>query len=343
MSRQLDFLPMGTTTGVGSLPHRNPWAALQLVAQMCPEVPFWPQLPRLSIHEHMTEQALGAHRAYFVPRKTGYGYRLMPGQMQTYLDELSKGTAVLDESSAAGFFAFEQAVKAGVFQQARALKGQLVGPMTLACQLFDGEEAFVFNEDSLTAVGRYITRLALWQMHRLQQWNLPVICFLDEPCLALLAHDPFQHNTEHIVQTLRDVVVTLQAANVLVGIHCCAGQPPFQIMCRVAPDILSFDAYQDLEMFCADASVQRFIHKGGLVAYGLVPTFSDLSDLDAATLFTRWLLACKDISDIPQIASRALITATCGLGLLSLEQATSTFAHAQHIATLIKKVAYHTL
>jgi len=146
-----------------------------------------------------------------------------------------------------------------------------------------------------------------------------------------------------VIQALRDVVATLQARDVLVGIHCCAGQPPFQAMCQAAPDLLSFDAYQDLETCCADSSVRRFIHDGGLVAYGLVPTVSDLSDLDATTLFTRWLLACKESGDIRQIASRTLITATCGLGLLSLEQATSTFAHAQHIATLIKKVVHHTL
>jgi hypothetical protein len=211
--------------------------------------------------------------------------------------------------------------------------------MTLACHLFDGEQAFVFNDHSLMVVSQYLARLALWQMQRLRQWKIPVICFLDEPCLTLLA----LHIARQVMQALCHVVATLQAAGVLVGIHCCAGQPPFQIMCQAAPDILSFDAYQDLEACCADSSVRRFIHNGGLAAYGLVPTVSDLSDLDATTLFTHWLLACKESGDIRQIASRTLITATCGLGLLSLLQATSTFAHAQHIATLIKKVAYHTL
>jgi len=193
MSKLPDFLPMGAATGIGSLPHTDPQAALQLIAQMWPEVPFWPHLPRLGIREQMIEQALGACWRFFVPCEIGYGYRLKPGQRQVCMDELSRGVAVLDEHAATGFFAFEHAIKAGIFQHARALKGQLVGPMTLACQLFDGEEAFVFNEYSLTVVSRYITRLALWQMQRLQQWKIPVMCFLDEPCLALLARDPFQH------------------------------------------------------------------------------------------------------------------------------------------------------
>src|SRR5262249_23221094 len=97
----------------------------------------------------------------------------------------------------------------------------------------------------------------------------------------LLARDPFQHIAGQVMQALCDVVATLQAAGVLVGIHCCAGQPPFQIMCQAAPDILSFDAYQALEICCADSFVRRFVHDGGLVAYGLIPTCSDLSDLDS--------------------------------------------------------------
>jgi hypothetical protein len=215
--------------------------------------------------------------------------------------------------------------------------------MTLACHLFDGEQAFVFNGPYLVAVSRYLARLTLWQMQRLQQWNIPVICFLDEPCLALLARDPFQHIAGQVMQAVRHVVATLQAAGVLVGIHCCAESPPFHVICQVAPDILSFDAYQGLETCCGDFAVRSFLHNGGLLACGLVPTFSDLSGLDVTTLFTRWLLAWKDSSDIRQLASQTLITATCGLGLLSLSQATSTFGHVQRVTTLIKKVSQNTL
>jgi hypothetical protein len=85
MSKLPDFLPMGAATGIGSLPHTDPQTALRLIAQMCPEVPFWPQLPRLSVHEQMIEQALGARWTFFEPREIGYGYRLKPGQVQTCL------------------------------------------------------------------------------------------------------------------------------------------------------------------------------------------------------------------------------------------------------------------
>jgi hypothetical protein len=56
-------------------------------------------------------------------------------------------------------------------------------------------------------------------------------------------------------------------------------------------------------------------------------------------VFTRWLLACTESGDVGQIAARTLITATCGLGLLSGVQAASIFQTARQIATLVKKVA----
>lgn len=334
----LAFLPHGSITGIGSLPLTDVQAAIRLVAQLCPEVPFWPQLPRRSEYEYMIEQTLGPRTDFLVPRFAEYGYRVQPDLLQTFLQELHTCIASLDEHHAAGFFAFEQAIVDGLFSRARALKCQLVGPMTLACMLFNEERAFLLDQECLTAVCHYVTHLALWQARRLQQAKLPVICFLDEPCLALLNHAPFQSVAEQAEQALHDVVTSLQAENVLVGIHCCAGLTSFRTICQAASDIISFDAYQDLETFCTDQDARRFVNAGGLVAFGLVPTSDNLSSHDPALLFARWLLACKDVADLSQLASHTMITATCGLGLLSLAQAESSFRTAQHIADLIQKI-----
>jgi len=48
----VDFL----VTGVGSLPHTDPQRALELIKLALPEVPHWPQLPRVSDKEGFTSQ-----------------------------------------------------------------------------------------------------------------------------------------------------------------------------------------------------------------------------------------------------------------------------------------------
>ena len=50
-------------------------------------------------------------------------------------------------------------------------------------------------------------------------------------------------------------------------------------MCRAKPDILSFDAHEGLELFFADPDALRFVDKGGMVAYGLVPPSPQLAHL----------------------------------------------------------------
>ena len=46
----------GLATGIGSLPHHNVDAALDLIFQYIPNIPFWPQLPKRDIREGMVAQ-----------------------------------------------------------------------------------------------------------------------------------------------------------------------------------------------------------------------------------------------------------------------------------------------
>ena len=46
----------GLATGIGSLPHDDIEAAVDLIFKYTPQVPFWPQLPRLSPCEGMLAQ-----------------------------------------------------------------------------------------------------------------------------------------------------------------------------------------------------------------------------------------------------------------------------------------------
>ena len=77
---------------------------------------------------------------------------------------------------------------------------------------------------------------------------------------------------------------TLQVARVrgaYAGLHCCAARP-FERMYRANPDILSFDADEGLELFFAGSDARNFLNRGGMVAYGIVPTRSGLNATDSA-------------------------------------------------------------
>ena len=140
------------------------------------------------------------------------------------------------------------------------------------------------------------------------------------------------------IGAVAELAATLEDARIrgaYAGLHCCAARP-FERMLRVKPDILSFDADSGLELFFADSRALDFVRQGGTVAYGLVPTRSGLNAIDAASMYIRWLEAASRAGDPQQYAQSAMITATCGLGMLNTPAVAESFQVAHSISKLIR-------
>jgi hypothetical protein len=91
--------------------------------------------------------------------------------------------------------------------------------------------------------------------------------------------------------------------------------------------------------FFADWHALEFVNQGGTVAYGMVPTRPGLNAVDSATIFMRWLKAASLAGDPQRFAQRAMITATCGLGLLDTSSVAESFSVAHSISKLIRSLA----
>jgi hypothetical protein len=331
------FVPAGAVMGIGSLPLTSVAAAIRSIAEYSPEIPFWPQLPRLSERERAIGQGLGILGDLIEARSEGYGYQVRAGRIESVLEILHRSTGELTAANAAGFGEFEEALSSGIFRSAMAVKGQIEGPITLAAYLFHQGRPFLSDPALFAAIAFHVSQIICWQIDRLKSAGLPVLLFVDEPALCLEA--PANAVSEE--QRLNALAVTLNNARVrgaFVGLHCCAARP-FRRMCHAEPDILSFDADEGLELFFADPDARNFVHRGGLVAYGMVPTLSRLTTLDATSIFVRWLKAASSAGDPQRLARSAIITATCGLGLLDPSSAAESFRVAHGISKLIRTLA----
>jgi hypothetical protein len=331
-------LPAGAVTGIGSLPFPAPEPAIRAIAACSPEVPFWPQLPRLSERESIIGQGLGALTGLIEAREEGYSYQVKEGKIDLVVETLHRAGGELKPSHAAGFGAFEQALSSGLFASAAAVKGQIEGPITLAAYLFYRGRAFLSDPALFAAVAFHVSQIICWQIDRLKSAGLPVLLFIDEPalCLEVPAGNPVPEE-----RRLTAVAAALDGARLRgaqAGLHCCAYRPLAR-MCRVQPDILSFDAHQGLDLFFADPVAVAFARAGGRVAYGLIPTWQDLSAVRAKHIFTRWLTLASLAGDPAQFARGAMITATCGLGLLTPDAVNESFRLAREVGGLIRAVA----
>jgi len=330
----------GCVTGIGSLPHVNPEAAVTFVAQHCPDAPFWPQLTQRAPEEYMLLQML-TPMLDLLNQQSPARIFIAPGQFSAFRSRLRQAEAAFTEETAAGFFAFERGCEAGIFTNARLLKGHVSGPLTLArCLLTD--EVVSEHSDSrmpwrpllaaptvMSELTDYLCRLTTWQIKRLQRFGKPVMIFVDEPVLTLAVSTPMHR------LYLRRLLDAIRSAGAIAGIHCCA-MGAAQAVFAVAPDVISFDAYHELESFVLMPETHTFLEAGGGLALGMIPTLADPAELAPEDLFMHWSesLALSGL-DVARAAKQSLITATCGLGLLSVQAAQASFEQARRLAFLV--------
>ena len=335
---RMPFVPAGAVTGIGSLPLTSAAAAIEAVAEFSPEVPFWPQLPKLSEQESIIGQGLAIVADHIEPRREGYGYQVKEGHIDFVLETLHRSTGELTPGNAAGFAAFERALSSVSFGSAIAVKGQMEGPITLAAYLFHEDKPFLYDPALFAAIAFHVSQIVCWQVERLNAASLPVLLFVDEPALCLESAAANCVSEEKMLDALSAILEDARARGAYAGLHCCAARP-FERMRRVKPDVLSFDAYDGLDLFFADSHSLDFVHQGGIVAYGIVPTRSGVNAVDSASIFVRWLQAASQAGDPQEFAQRAMITATCGLGLLDESSVSESFSVAHAISKMIRALA----
>src|ERR1035438_5076529 len=86
----MPFVAAAAVTGIGSLPLTSTTSAIRSVAELSPEVPFWPQLPQLSERESIVGQGLGILENLIDPRNEGYGYQVKEGQLDSVVEMLHR-------------------------------------------------------------------------------------------------------------------------------------------------------------------------------------------------------------------------------------------------------------
>jgi len=329
------FCGAAAVTGVGSLPFTSPGPAIDFIARCCPEVPFWPQLRRMSPREAMIPQTFGRHMRHLSALKHEHAYGLPAERVDRFLTALERAEAHFEPAGAAGFFAFTDACERGRFAAARAVKGQVMGPVTTACSLMADGTSFLERAELRDAVADYLVRLARWQIESLQKFSSSVVLVFDEAYLGVAVRQ-CPERRQVAADLLKSVILRVRRPAVLVGVHCC-DEVPLSLIAEIEPDLYSFDAFHGGDVFGADVAAARFVAAGGHVAWGWVPTLDDLDRVCAQTIVNRWreatraLAAHGDVS-AERIRARSLVTASCGLAGSSVPTCEKSFQLALDVS-----------
>jgi methionine synthase II (cobalamin-independent) len=340
---------------IGSLPLTDYVQAAGLVWEHTPEIPLWVQLPKVP-GERITQQfAAGMPglaeedgRAFIDTAHPRFDENLLNFYEEALALEgaaggLDRSRFAMAPDSAKGFFELiAQALRRT--PPPLAVKGQIIGPVTFGTSLCDRNDKAIFYDHQLRdASVRLLALRARWQVRRLSALGRPVLLFIDDPAVTGFGSSIYIGlSREDICQALGAMIDAVHVEGGLAGVHVCANTD-WTLILESAADILSFDAYAYFDPFVIyrDA-IRRFADRGGLVAWGLVPTLSpeDLERETTDSLFAQWRSKSDQVVrlgiDRQRLIAQSLITPACGMGTLGVKLALKAMRLTRELSERIR-------
>ena len=333
-------------TAIGSFPHPDADSAFGLIAKTLPEIPSWPQLPKRGIQEEMCVQYTeGMPFFHLVPEEKRFYLEVHDdvSQLENLYEKFASnesGDFAISPDYAAGLYALEAHLPR--FPDIKAIKGQIVGPITLAANLKDQDgTAALFNTTFNDAVIKLLCLKAQWQIKFLSRFNLPVIIFADEPFLSCMGSAFATVSGETVTSAFNEVFNSIKSQGATAAIHCC-GNTDWSMVLSTELDILSFDAFIFMDKVLAySEDIRNFMDRGGILAWGIVPTTADgLADIKADSLLAKMengldYLAGKGI-DKHAVMRNSLITPSCGTGTLTVAESEKAMTLTHEVSCALK-------
>lgn len=324
--------PWHGATGIGSLPGTDPREAVRVALGELPDLPFLPELPGRGPHGDLA----GRTTALLVDLAVDLqptGWRLVPRASRDgrrARDLLSRDLDALEEATQGG--------------PPSTLKVQAAGPWTLAAllELQRGERALADSG----AVGDLAASLAEGLRRHLADLSvrLPgtlLVLQLDEPLLPAVVGggiptaSGFGRLRSPSRQRVREVLATVLSVCDDTVVHCCAQDPPLELISQAGAGALSVDA--TLLGPRHDEALGLAVEAGLGLLLGVVPSVdrrvstSAMSDPSAMLEPVR-LLWRRLGFDPDRLPGTVVVTPRCGLAGASPAHARAALAACTEMA-----------
>jgi hypothetical protein len=303
------------TTAMAVMPHKDVESALDLALTM--DIPFWPQLPHVSYTEDMYVQAAEHFPGILLDMEN----RTLRFSMEKFILEFEETMAHFDEPE---YFDISKEYSVVYhrflemdFSDRPAIRGQLEGPISFGLNVVDQDKKPILFDDTIRPfMFEFMSRRINVQLERLKKLNSNAFMFVDEPGLQFLFSALSGYDSTKAKNEMEEFFAMTQRPR---GVHLC-GNPDWDFLLGLDLDILSLDIYQNGEVFSSySESIKRFLDRGGVIAWGIVPTNFEPFEAEnintlVAKLANLWDLLIHKGIDRQFLFSRSLISpATCCL------------------------------
>jgi len=310
----MGFLPNCQTTAMGILPHTDVEKALGLALSL--DIPFWPQLPRVSYFEDMYVQAL----EHFPGITIDVNERRILFELPRFYEDLPSY--------------FEKAEDPETFRLTKefslvyhrflekdlssypAIRGQMISPISLGLKVADQDgKPIIYHDDVREVLFDFVQKKVNAQASELRRKNPRAFVWVDDPGLGLIFTAFSGYNEVQAKGDLDGFLAGLEGPR---GIHLCA-KPDWDFLLRSKIEILSFDSFSCGAVIVNYPSLRDFLERGGVVSWGIVPTYTELLERETVDsllglLEAFWTaLAERGVDRGTLLRQSLLAPATCNL------------------------------
>jgi hypothetical protein len=297
------------TTAMGIMPHSDVGRALKLALGL--DIPFWPQVPKVSLYEDMYVQASQNFPGITIDFENGrlsFNTARFQQELDAYFEKMeAPETFALSSEYSAVFHRF----LTEDLRSYKAIRGQVIGPVSFGFKVLDEKlKPIIYNDEARGILFDFIRKKANVQYRQLKERNPNAFVWLDEPGLGYVFSGLSGYNDQQAKKDYHDFVEGLEGPK---GVHLCA-EVNLPYLLELGIEILSFDAYQLGFMPKEYAgNVAEFIRKGGVISWGIVPTESGVLAAQtpeklSAILSDYWQVVGETTGlSLDQIAAQALV------------------------------------
>ncbi len=266
----IDWEPNCQTTAMGIMPHTDVDTAIELALRL--DVPFWPQLPKVSYYEDMYAQCSQNFPGIVIEpdnKRVVFDNTRFQAELSSYSERMGNPeTFILSEKYSVVYRRF---LKKDLTRY-KAVRGQMIGPVSFGFKIVDENvRPIIYNDEIRSILFDFIQKKVNVQYQELKQKNPNAFVWLDEPGLGWVFNSLSGYDDVHVRKDYRDFMNGIQGPKAL---HLCANvNLPYLL--ELGVEILSFDAYQIQTMPREYAvAVAKFLKDGGSICWGIVPTDS---------------------------------------------------------------------
>jgi hypothetical protein len=268
------------TTAMGILPHTDIDAAIKLALTM--DIPFWPQLPRVSFNEDMYVQITENFPGIAIDPVE---YRIN-FDLDNFYQDLGTYVENIDNEE---FFrltgdysvVYHRFLQQPHLEKYNNIRGQSIGPVSFGMKILDKDKKpIIYNDEVKGIIYDIMAKKFNVQYRELKALNDNAFVWLDEPGLNIIFGSFTGYSSETAKKDYREFLNNLEGPK---GIHLC-GNPDWTFLLKdVQLDILSMDIFSNGKIFIKYVEeIKAFLERGGIISWGIIPTLKE--EVDGETI-----------------------------------------------------------